>query len=165
LFHKGERRPAALPFSQRQRKLPARGQRIQLCSSLELDSTINIPEGLLEEFTRRVFMVCAGCGSVFDAPEGYKVTSTTPCPECKAPGTLKGESRWAFVGDPEASVRYLKSIQQSGPHLLAVANDILDFSKLEAGRMTLRFEDARAAEILEKLSLAMCPWPSRAASR
>ncbi len=122
-----------------------------------LNSIINVPEGLLEEFIRRVFMVCNHCESVFDAPEGFKVTPTTPCPECKTVGTLKEESRWAFNGDPEASVRYLKSIQTSGRHLLAVVNDILDFSKLEAGRMTLRFEDARAAEILEKLSLAMMP--------
>jgi signal transduction histidine kinase len=62
-----------------------------------------------------------------------------------------------FSGDPDAAMRYLRAIQQSGRHLLAVVNDILDFSKLDAGRMVLHLENCALDEVLEKLSLTMTP--------
>lgn len=122
-----------------------------------LNSIINVPEGLLEEFTQKPFIVCVACASLFEAPEGYAVKAGDACPECGATDVLKTELRAVFVGDPDAAMRYLKAIQHSGRHLLAVVNDILDFSKLEAGRMTLHLEEVALAEVLEKLSMAMGP--------
>jgi signal transduction histidine kinase len=122
-----------------------------------LNSIINVPEGLLEEFSQRTFAVCGACSCVFDTPDAWQPDPNAKCPECRAVGTLNAETRWAFDGDPGAAVRYLKSIQQSGRHLLLVVNDVLDFSKLEAGRMELHVETTRVADVLEKLSLAMMP--------
>lgn len=124
-----------------------------------LNSIINVPEGLLEEFALRSFIVCSGCGAVFEASAEFQrsdATATTPCPEC-GEQKLTEETRWVFTGEPEAAVRYLKSIQASGRHLLAVVDDILDFSKLEAGRMTIRHAPARVSEILKKLDLTIRP--------
>ncbi len=122
-----------------------------------LNSIINVPEGLLEEFAQKPFIVCGACASLFEAPEGYAVKPGDACPECGAVDVLKTELRAVFVGDPDAAMRYLKAIQHSGRHLLAVVNDILDFSKLEAGRMTLHLEEVPLADVLEKLALAMGP--------
>jgi len=122
-----------------------------------LNSIINVPEGLLEEFVQRPFVVCAACACVFEAPENYVVKDGEKCPECGAAATLSTELRAVFSGDPEAAMRYLRAIQQSGRHLLAVVNDILDFSKLDAGRMVLHIENCALDEVLEKLSLTMTP--------
>ena len=122
-----------------------------------LNSIINVPEGLLEEFTQRPFMACSSCKSLFEAPEGYVAGAAEACPECASTGTLSMELRAVFSGDPDAAMRYLRAIQHSGRHLLAVVTDILDFSKLEAGRMTLHFEEAALDDVLEKLALAMEP--------
>jgi len=122
-----------------------------------LNSIINVPEGLLEEFVQKPFVVCSSCSSLFEAPDGYVVTATMPCPECAATGTLSMELRAVFSGDPDAAMRYLRSIQQSGRHLLAVVNDILDFSKLEVGRMVVHLEDSPLDEVLERIEVAMAP--------
>ncbi len=90
-------------------------------------------------------------------PEGYAANIDEACPECGARGTLATQLRAVFSGDPDAAMRYLKAIQHSGRHLLAVVNDLLDFSKLEAGRMVVHIEDARLPDLLEKLDLAMTP--------
>ncbi len=122
-----------------------------------LNSIINVPEGLLEEFAQRPFVVCRSCTSLFESPEGHVVKDEDACPECSAVGTLRTELRAVFVGDPDAAMRYLKAIQHSGRHLLAVVNDVLDFSKLEAGRMSLYVEEVSVADVLERLAMAMGP--------
>jgi signal transduction histidine kinase len=121
-----------------------------------LNSIINVPEGLLEEFVQRPFVVCGACQSVFETPEGYELRDDEDCPECGA-RVLSSTHRAVFVGDPEATMKYLHAIQQSGRHLLAVVNDILDFSKIEAGRMEIHVEDTSFDELLERLELAMLP--------
>jgi signal transduction histidine kinase len=122
-----------------------------------LNSIINVPEGLLEEFVQKPFIACSACSSLFEAPDGYEASTDEACPECGARGTLATELRAVFSGDPDAAMRYLKAIQHSGRHLLAVVNDLLDFSKLEAGKMVVHMEDARLPDLLEKLDLAMTP--------
>ena len=122
-----------------------------------LNSIINVPEGLLEEFVRHTFVVCDSCQAVFDASPTFHLDDAARCPECQAVGRLREDSRWVFSGDPEAAVRYLKSIQSSGRHLRAVVDDILDFSKLEAGKMTLHYESVAVADVLTKVELTMRP--------
>ncbi len=122
-----------------------------------LNSIINVPEGLLEEFVQRPFINCSSCQSIFEATEGYAVKPDEACPECGAKDVLRTELRAVFVGDPDAAMRYLGAIQQSGRHLLAVVNDILDFSKLEAGRMVVHVEDIALRDVLDSISAVMTP--------
>ena len=44
---------------------------------------------------------------------------------------------------------YIENIRDSGSHLLAVINDILDVSRIEAGRMDLRPERIKPAELID----------------
>jgi two-component system cell cycle sensor histidine kinase PleC len=44
---------------------------------------------------------------------------------------------------------YAQDILNSGQHLLALINDILDMAKIEAGKLNLKFEPLRVAEVVE----------------
>ncbi|MDG2523263.1 ATP-binding protein [Caulobacter segnis] len=44
---------------------------------------------------------------------------------------------------------YVQDIHNSGQHLLALINDILDMAKIEAGKMNLKFEAVRMAEVTD----------------
>ena len=47
---------------------------------------------------------------------------------------------------------YVRKIQQSGQHLLAIINDILDFSKVEAGKLKIENVDFELDGVLENVS-------------
>jgi two-component system sensor histidine kinase/response regulator len=47
---------------------------------------------------------------------------------------------------------YLKRIQSSSQHLLAIINDILDFSKIEAGRLTLEYIPFELEKVLDNVA-------------
>jgi signal transduction histidine kinase len=52
--------------------------------------------------------------------------------------------------DPE-TLEDIKAIYENGQHLLAMINDILDLAKIEAGRLTLKFEeDVDLTQVLEE---------------
>jgi signal transduction histidine kinase/CheY-like chemotaxis protein len=54
-----------------------------------------------------------------------------------------------FAGDASRTQRYLRTLHQSGLHLLGVVNQVLDFSKIEAGRLTLTLEDVPVRTLLD----------------
>jgi len=47
----------------------------------------------------------------------------------------------------DQQAEWVKTILQSGKHLLELINDILDFSRMEAGKMTLKLEDCSLDQI------------------
>ena len=52
------------------------------------------------------------------------------------------------LGDPRYK-GYAADILGSGQHLLSLINDILDMAKIEAGKLTLRYEDVRVKEVCQ----------------
>ncbi len=53
---------------------------------------------------------------------------------------------------------FVKTIRNSGVHLLSLINDILDFSKIEAGKMQLDIADCSLVEILNHMESLMTPF-------
>ena len=52
------------------------------------------------------------------------------------------------LGDPKYK-GYAADIHRSGQHLLSLINDILDMAKIEAGKMTLHYEDVSLKEVCD----------------
>jgi signal transduction histidine kinase/CheY-like chemotaxis protein len=57
----------------------------------------------------------------------------------------------------EEQIKYAQTIQSSGNDLLALINDILDLSKIEAGRMEVRVEPVKLAELMGHLGQTFEP--------
>src|SRR5207237_7185420 len=57
------------------------------------------------------------------------------------------------VAEPIRGV--LERVQQGGRHLLDLINDVLDISKMEAGQLTLSFNDYSMAEVVYTVSTAV----------
>ncbi|MGV8877682.1 MAG: response regulator [Sphingobacteriaceae bacterium] len=57
----------------------------------------------------------------------------------------------------EDQVEYAKVIQSSGNGLLELINEILDLSKIEAGKMTLEYEDVEIVDIVSQLRRLFAP--------
>jgi signal transduction histidine kinase len=114
-----------------------------------LNSIINVPKALVADFAPAPVVVCGACDGVFALPdEGWSAEGAEPCPACGAPGALRRDERPVFVGDAAHAARLLRSVEQSGQHLLAVVSDILDLSKLEAGQMTTHIAPVGLASLL-----------------
>jgi len=52
------------------------------------------------------------------------------------------------MGDPRYK-EYARDILNSGQHLLALINDILDMAKIEAGKLSLKFQDLHMEDVAE----------------
>lgn len=121
-----------------------------------LNAIVNVPGPLLKEYSEVRIWSCEPCQAVFqDDADPASPAPATPesCPECSHPMTC-GEQT-VCIGDLGEHRHFLKRIQSSGRHLLAVVNDLLNFSKLEAGKMQLVFSVVQVGEIFDELTETM----------
>ncbi|WP_370572388.1 sensor histidine kinase [Methanomethylovorans sp.] len=58
-------------------------------------------------------------------------------------------------------IRFAGNISNSGKHLLNIINDILDLSKIEAGEMTLKYEDVSLRQIVDEIVTSLKPLSSK----
>jgi signal transduction histidine kinase len=123
-----------------------------------LNAIINVPTAMLDDFAPRPLSICTACQAVFDLPdEAWTPSSDDVCPACGAQATMTRAERPVFGGDAETAVELLRSVQQSGRHLLAVVSDILDLSRLEAGQMPLHLVDLAVAPLVEGVRRSLEP--------
>jgi len=69
-------------------------------------------------------------------------------------GTLLMELPGPLTEDQE---KQLKTIQSSARHLLSLINDLLDLAKIESGKVAIRPEPVRLAEVVEEVAAALRP--------
>ncbi len=63
--------------------------------------------------------------------------------------------RWSFGQLSEKQRHYLKTIHDSGEHLLELINDILELSQLEAGNAVLNLQEISLIQLAEQMLLKM----------
>lgn len=61
----------------------------------------------------------------------------------------------------EKQVQYAGNISNSGKHLLTIINDILDLSKIEAGEMSLLYEEVSVKEMVDEVVTVFTPISSK----
>ena len=96
-----------------------------------LNAIVNVPGPLIKDYVGVRVWTCGQCGSVFqdDADPASPVPEVREdCPECQVP--MDCGEQTVCVGDLGEHRHFLKRIETSGRHLLAVVNDLLNFSKL-----------------------------------
>ena len=64
-------------------------------------------------------------------------------------GLAEGMQEKIYGDLNDRQMRYMKIIEESGQHLLALINDILDVSKIEAGEMTLNYESVNIVHLCQ----------------
>lgn len=121
-----------------------------------LNAIVNVPGPLIKDYVTVRVWNCASCEGAFqDDTDPSSPVPEVPetCPECQI--AMKCADQTVCVGDLGEHRHFLKRIETSGRHLLAVVNDLLNFSKLEAGKMNLVFSKIEVGKIFEDLSQTM----------
>ncbi len=123
-----------------------------------LNAIVNLPAGLLKQFETTYIWSCPSCGAQFQSdtgPESLEDPAQKPeCPDC-GKASLEASSQSVFAGNSTEQIHFLKRIESSGRHLLAVVNDLLDISKLEADHMKIYPADIAVADVLSEVSGTM----------
>jgi signal transduction histidine kinase len=112
-----------------------------------LNAVINIPRGLAHDFRDVRVAECHACAARFVLDEGER-TDGLSCPDCKT-GPLGVQVMLRYRGEPERSLRFLRSVERCGMHLLQMVNGILDISIMDAGRLTLQREHTELGPLIE----------------
>ena len=117
-----------------------------------LNAIINVPGIARRAFEKAQVWHCSACGGVFreeDDAAALPPDAQAPCPECES--MMAAQERYLYVGNGNETVHFLKRMEQSAAHLLALVNDVLSFAKLEAGRMELSVDEVDTRHILVEL--------------
>jgi len=102
-----------------------------------LNAIMNIPKGLLNDYSELDSWGCQRCGAIFQDPSGQlNPTQEQSCPDCE--GTLTFSNRITCNGDFGEHKTFLERIARSGEHLLQLIDDVLDMSRLEAGAAKIK---------------------------
>jgi signal transduction histidine kinase len=73
---------------------------------------------------------------------------------------LMMEERFGAIGNDRYR-QYLKDINSSGGHIMALVNDLLDLSKIESGRLELAFAGVALNDLIEQCVVLMQPQANR----
>ena len=120
-----------------------------------LNAIVNLPAGLLNQFETTFVWSCTACGAQFQSesgPAGLENPNEKPtCPDC-GEKSLECSEQAIFTGDSSEQIHFLKRIESSGRHLLAVVNDLLDISKLEADHMKIYPVEVHVSDMLSEVA-------------
>ncbi len=116
-----------------------------------LNSIINIPENLIQEFADREVLKCKACQALYEWSEESAADPVVKCDSCAATGTLQRTRICIYQGDLAECRHYLGVVLKAGRHLLAVVNDVLDMSKIEAGRIELSCEQVELGKLVQNV--------------
>ncbi|HEY6881604.1 MAG TPA: sensor histidine kinase, partial [Polyangiales bacterium] len=120
-----------------------------------LNAIINIPQGLIKEFSSLRSAKCTACESNYLLEEHERVGPQTVCETCKQRGTLVEGTTVKYRGDDARCLHFLEKIERSGQHLLQMVNGVLDYSKLEAGRFELSIAPVELEPLIREASEQM----------
>jgi signal transduction histidine kinase len=115
-----------------------------------LNSIINLPEGLLTQFVPLPIVKCQACGAEFQLEEGEVFNKDVACAACGSVG-LAEDQRLLFSGETIKAQSCLRTVANSGRHLLGLVNNILDTSKLELGREVVATSSVDPRELINEV--------------
>lgn len=120
-----------------------------------LNAIVNLPAGLLNQFETTFVWSCELCDAQFQSESGpaglEDPGAKQTCPDCHKQ-SLECSDQAIFTGDSAEQIHFLKRIESSGRHLLAVVNDLLDISKLEADHMKIYPVELNVSDVLSEVA-------------
>jgi signal transduction histidine kinase len=115
-----------------------------------LNSIINLPEGLLTQFVLLPIVKCQACGAEFQLEEGEVFYKDMACAGCGSVGLVE-DQRFLFNAETNKAQSCLRTVANSGRHLLGLVNNILDASKLELGREVVASSSVDPRELINEV--------------